>query len=113
MSLSNLEQETIVNFNQGEDTAHIFTYSEVWQRHLERKLGLKPVSVNSFGGKNYELPKSFIGLPRGPRRLSTEERVRRQVGGRKLQVTYPKKRQGEPASAMPGPPKEEGEKCVV
>jgi hypothetical protein len=76
MSLSKFEQETIVNFNQGEDTAHIFTYNKAWQRHLEKRLGLKPARVNSFGGKDYELPRRFIRAPLAPRQLSAEEKVR-------------------------------------
>ena len=65
------EQETIINFNKAEDTATIFTYEKTWQKHLEGKLGLKPVMDNGFGGKEYELPKSRIKPPRIPRRLSS------------------------------------------
>jgi hypothetical protein len=64
------EQETIISFNKAEDVACIFTYEKTWQKHLEGKLGLKPVMDNGFGGKEYELPKSRIKLPRAPRRLS-------------------------------------------
>ena len=49
--LTNYEQETIINFNKEEDIAHIFTYEKTWQKHLEGKLGLKPVMDNGFGGK--------------------------------------------------------------
>ena len=69
-TLTNYEQETIINFNKAEDIAHIFTYEKTWQKHLEGKLGLKPVKDNGFGGKEYELPKSRIKLPRAPRKLS-------------------------------------------
>ena len=68
--LSAYEQETIILFNRGEDTATIFTYEKTWQKHLESKLGLKPIMDNGFGGKEYELPKSRIKPPRAPRRLS-------------------------------------------
>lgn len=102
MPLNNFEQETIINFNQGEDTAHIFTYSEVWQRHLENKLGLKPVRVNSFGGKDYELPKRFIRLPRFPRPWSPEEKAKRGARLRKVQLAYCEKRRRESASVMSG-----------
>ena len=64
------EQETIINFNKAENIASIFTYEKTWQKHLEGKLGLKPVMDNGFGGKEYELPKSRIKPPRVPRRLS-------------------------------------------
>jgi hypothetical protein len=68
--LTNYEQETTINFNRAEDIAHIFTYEMTWQKHLEGKLGLKPVMDNGFGGKEYELPKSRIKPPRAPRKLS-------------------------------------------
>ena len=56
------EQETIINFNKAEDTAYIFTYEKTWQKHLEGRLGLKPVMGNGFGGKEYELPKSRMSI---------------------------------------------------
>ena len=68
--LPNDEQETIINFNKAEDVAYIFTYEKTWQKHLEGKLGLKPVMDNGFGGKEYELPKSRIKPPRTPKKLS-------------------------------------------
>ena len=68
--LTSYEQETIINFNKEEKIAYIFTYEKTWQKHLEKKLGLKPVMDNGFGGKEYELPKSRIKPPRAPRRLS-------------------------------------------
>jgi len=68
--LTAYEQDTIISFNKAEDIAHIFTYEKTWQKHLEGKLGLKPVMDNGFGGKEYELPKSRIKPPRAPRRLS-------------------------------------------
>ena len=68
--LTNYEQETIINFNKAEDIACIFTYEKTWQKHLEGRLGLKPVMDNGFGGKEYVLPKTRIKPPRAPRRLS-------------------------------------------
>lgn len=69
-ALSAYEQETIISFNKAEDMAYIFTYEKAWQKHLEGKLGLKPVMDNGFGGKEYQLPKNMIKPPRAPRRLS-------------------------------------------
>ncbi|MGB6872731.1 MAG: hypothetical protein WBE46_01075 [Dehalococcoidia bacterium] len=65
------EQETIITFNKAEDIAYIFTYENTWQKHLEGRLGLKPVMDNGFGGKEYELPKTRIKPPRAPRKLSS------------------------------------------
>jgi hypothetical protein len=74
--LSNYEKETIITFNKAEDVAHIFTYEKTWQKHLERKLGLKPVMDNGFGGKDYEIAKKRIRPPRAPVRLSAETRAK-------------------------------------
>lgn len=76
MGLTGYEKETIINFNEAEHTAYIFTYNKSWQKHLEQKLGLKPSNVNGFGGKDYELPKQWVKLPRGPRQLSAETRAK-------------------------------------
>ena len=72
--LSAYEQETIILFNKAEDTATILTYEKTWQKHLEGRLGLKPVMDNGFGRKEYELPKSRIRPPRAPKRLSDSAR---------------------------------------
>ncbi|MFC1980428.1 hypothetical protein ACFLVS_06300 [Chloroflexota bacterium] len=69
-TLTNYEQETIINFNKGEDIAHIFTYEKTWQQLLEKKLGLKPLYDNGFGGREYEIDKKRIKPPRASRRLS-------------------------------------------
>jgi len=73
-TLSAYEQETIISFNKAEDIASIFTYEKTWQKHLEGRLGLKPIMDNGFGGKEYELPKSRIKPPKAPRRLSESAR---------------------------------------
>ena len=72
--LTSYEQETIINFNKAEDTAYIFTYEKTWQKHLEGRLGLKPVMDNGFGGREYQLPKTMIKPPRAPRQLSDSAR---------------------------------------
>ena len=74
-ALSAYEKETIISFNKAEDIAHIFTYEKKWQKHLEGKLGLKPVMDNGFGGKEYEIEKKRIRPPRAPVRLSAEARA--------------------------------------
>ncbi len=68
--LTNYEQETIINFNKAEDIADIFTYEKTWQKHLEKRLGLKPTMDNGYGGKEYQLDKRLVKPPRAPRRLS-------------------------------------------
>ena len=75
-NLSGYERETIINFNEAEATAWVFTYSRSWQRHLEVKLGLRPVMDNGFGGKEYEIYKKRIRPPRAPVRLSAGARAK-------------------------------------
>jgi hypothetical protein len=72
--LSAYEHETIILFNKAEDTATIFTYEKTWQKHLEGKLGLKPIMDNGFGGKEYQIDKRRIPMPRAPRKLSDSAR---------------------------------------
>jgi hypothetical protein len=73
--LTNEEKETYISFDQTNAPANIFTYSPRWQKHLEKKMGLKPIIVNEWGGKSYECPKSRISKPRVPKvkRILTEE----------------------------------------
>jgi len=68
--LTGYEKETIVNFNEAEDIASIFTYNPAWQKHLEQRLGLKPTTDNGFGGREYQLPKNRIRLPSLKRQYS-------------------------------------------
>ena len=74
--LTNYEQETIINFNKDEDIAYIFTYEKTWQKHLEGRLGLKPVMDNGFGGKEYQISKKRIKPPRAPIKFSAETKAR-------------------------------------
>ena len=68
MTLTNYEQETIITFNKEEKVAHIWTYEKTWQHHLETRLKLKPIMTNDSGGKDYELPKERIKMPRAKRK---------------------------------------------
>lgn len=71
--LSKYEQETIINFNQGEDIAYIYTCSKSWMTHFEKVLGLKPTKKYSYA-REYECPKAWIRKPRRTRRLSETQR---------------------------------------
>jgi len=69
------EKETIIRFDQTPDKASVFTYKTTWIKHIEIKLGLKPVFDNGQGGKEYLMDKKLIPKPRAPRakRVLTEE----------------------------------------
>jgi len=74
MQLSNEEKETLISFDETPAEAVIFTYNKRWQIHLEKKLGLKPVLNNGYGGKEYHIAKRRIPLPRAPKNLSPEQK---------------------------------------
>ncbi len=84
MGLTNYERDTIINFNEAEETAYIFTYNKTWQRHLEKVLGLKAVKTNRFGARDYELSKKWIKLPRTPRKISADTKARLVAQGKAL-----------------------------
>ncbi len=82
--LSAYEQETIINFNKEESIAYIFTYERTWQKHLEQRLGLKPVMDNGLGGKEYQLPKGLIPMPREKRQYS--EQTKKKMAARLARI---------------------------
>ena len=74
--LTNYEKETIINFNEADNIASIFTCNKSWQKHLEKRLGLRPIMDNGYGGRGYEIPKKRIRPPRAPVKLSPEARAK-------------------------------------
>jgi len=74
------ERETIITFDEAGPEAVIFTYNPAWQRHLEKRLGLTPTLNNGYGGREYQIGKKRIGMPRAPRKLSADQR--RKLGER-------------------------------
>ena len=79
MKLSKQEQETIINFNQGEGTAYIYTCSKAWIRHFEKVLNLKPTAIHSYA-KEYECPKAWIRKPRKTKKLSESHKQKLRQG---------------------------------
>lgn len=75
-ALSAYEQEIILSFDKAEEMAHIFTYEKTWRKHLEKRLGLKPVMDNSLGGRDHEIEKRRIRPARALVRLSPEARAK-------------------------------------
>jgi hypothetical protein len=80
MGLSRFEQETIINFNKEDDTADVFTYEFTWQRHIEKRLGIKPYKDNGKGGKSYIVPKRSISKPKVKRTRVLSEEARKNIG---------------------------------
>ena len=95
--LSNYEKETLILFNEGEPLASIFTYNKAWQKHLEKRLGLKPIMNNGYGGKEYEVSKKRIKPPRAPKKLSPEARAKL---SKRLAVARKHQNQSKPHTAL-------------
>ena len=77
MSLSREEQETIVNYNDAEQIATVYTRDKTVMRRLDALVIEYPEHYRLIGetdiDKTYEMPKSAVNY-RKPRRLSEEQR---------------------------------------
>ena len=79
MKLSNIEKETVINFNEAERTASIYTHNEALKRQLLRLCQTHPEQVrqtadNRRGGLTFELPKKWLKVS-PPRVLSPAQRA--------------------------------------
>ena len=77
MKLSRYEQETIVNYNAGEQTATVYTRDKTVMRKLDTLVGdfpdtYKLIEQNEVS-KTYSFPKSYVSY-RKPRTVSTKQR---------------------------------------
>ncbi len=79
MKLSRYEQETVVNYNAGEQTAIVYTRDKVVMRKLDTLVADFPDTYKLTGkdeiSKTYSFPKSHISY-RKPRTVSTEQKER-------------------------------------
>lgn len=77
MRLTRYEQETIINFNAGDQTATLYTRDTAIMRKIDALVIEYPDIYKCIGetdiDKSYEVPKSFVSY-RKPRRLSEEQR---------------------------------------
>jgi hypothetical protein len=77
LKLTRYEQETIINFNAGDQTATIYTRDPVVMRQLDALVTEYPDIFKCVGetdiDKTYEMPKSRISY-RKPRHLSEKQR---------------------------------------
>ena len=76
--LSRYEQETIINFNAGEDKATVYTRDPAVMRKLDALVIEFPEVYRCIGytdiAKTYEMPKLSVTY-RKPRKLSEEQRI--------------------------------------
>ena len=77
MKLSRYEQETVVNYNAGEQTATVYTRDKAVIRKLDTLVAEFPDTYNLIEqdevSKTYSFPKSYISY-RKPRVVSAEQR---------------------------------------
>ena len=76
-SLSKYKQETVINFNAGEQTAIVYTRDKAVMRRIDALVIEFPEVYKVVGetdiDKTYSMPKSCVSY-RKPRRLSEEQR---------------------------------------
>lgn len=77
--LTNYERETIINFNEGEDTMSVYTHSPKLRRRLEqlaqeRPEECRPHRVTHWGeAVEYHVPKSWLKI-HPPRQIGEAQR---------------------------------------
>ena len=79
MKLSNVEKETIINFNEAERTASVYTHNaalksqllELCRTHPEQ---VRQTAANAWGGLTFELPKKWLRVT-PPRVLTPAQRA--------------------------------------
>ena len=89
MKLSRYEQETIVNYNAGEQTATVYTRDKAVMRKLDTLVADFPdtysLTEQDEVSKTYSFPKSYISY-RKPRTLSIEQRKQAQERMNKINM---------------------------
>ena|SRR5215831_7833847 len=59
-----IERETVINFNEEEDVAWVWTASEAVYRRLLKRLGRAYLTEDAERHAEFKFPKQFISLPR-------------------------------------------------
>ena len=67
---ADVEKETIINYNEQEPEADIFTYNKAFIKHLKTKMKLTPYHDNGFGGLSFKVEKSRLRFPQPKRQMS-------------------------------------------
>ena len=79
MKMSNIEKETVINFNEAERTASVYTHNAALKRQLLELCRTHPEQVrqtaaNAWGGLTFELPKKWLRVT-PPRVLSPAQKA--------------------------------------
>lgn len=73
MSITAYEKETIINYNEADDMADVYTHEKALQRHIEKELGVKPF-FKEGAAREYTIPKKWLRYPLKPRKASPAQR---------------------------------------
>ena len=68
------ERETIITYNEGSDTANIYTHDKALQQFIEKELGIKPERIER-PAKYYLIPKAWLRYPRKPLKSSKRGQI--------------------------------------
>lgn len=88
MRLTNYERETIINFNEGEDTASVYTHNSTLRRRLEQLAQERPEecrlvkTCHDGQAVEYYIPKKWLRVNPGMN-LTDEQRAARAETARK------------------------------
>ncbi len=89
MKLSRYEQETVVNYNAGEQTATVYTRDKAVMRKLDTLAADFPdtykLTRQDEVSKTYSFPKSHVSY-RKPRKISEEQRKRAREQMKKINI---------------------------
>lgn len=94
-NLSKHEQEVVINFNAGEDTADLYTANPVWIRKMDKLKDQNPeqfklIRVDKYQGeivaKRYIFPKRFISIRSGDVKRELTNEQRQQAAERMKQI---------------------------
>lgn len=79
MNLTNFERETIIGFNEAEDTASVYTHSRALRRKLDKLSAERPEDCKLFRTSHdgqaaeFYIPKKWIKIS-PPRKISAAQR---------------------------------------
>jgi hypothetical protein len=76
------ERETIINFNEEDETASIWTASDVVYRRLMKRLGRQYLTEDGERHAVFRFPKELISLPRAKAKRVLTEAQRAQMASR-------------------------------
>jgi hypothetical protein len=70
--LTTYERETIINWNQAEGLARVFTYDKALINSMRKNPAARELRSEPAGGVEFQIPKKLIGIRR-PRRPSAAD----------------------------------------